>query len=168
MFRKLILSLFLVVLVSACATNEGSGARNVIESMTSQSGKSLPEPSPNFKPTDVLPFSSEQVYKAAVGVLDDARVSILNESKEDGRIATDYVAGPRFTTALGLLGTNSTRYKYLLAIKKSGSGTKLKVTVYLESSGNEVQSWRDVSEDNQTQVHNIQNALIENIEKALR
>ena len=168
MLRKLSVSLLLVVLVSACAIDEGSKARGVVESMTSQRGKSLPAPSPNFKPADVLPFTSTQVYKAAVGVLDDARVSILNESKEDGRIATDYVAGPSFSMAIGLLGSNSTRYKYLISIKNSGRGTTLKVTAYLESSGNEVQSWRDVSADNQTQVRNIQNAMIENIENRLR
>lgn len=155
------------VLISACAMNEGSKERGFVGSMTSQRGKSLPAPSQNFQPTDVLPFASMQVHKAALRALDDARVSILSESKEDGRIATDYVAGPSFDTALGLLGNNSTRYKYLLSIKPSGRGTKLKVTAYLESSGSEVQSWRDVSAENQTQVNSVQNALIENIENAL-
>ncbi|MGR3179031.1 MAG: hypothetical protein ACUZ8E_13345 [Candidatus Anammoxibacter sp.] len=159
--------IFLVVIVSGCAMNEGSKSRAFVESITSRHGKPLPEPSSNFQPTNVLPFTSTQVYKAAIGVLDDGRVSILNENKEDGRISTDYVAGPSFVTALGILGSNSTRYKYLISIKDSGRGTKLKVTAYLESSGNMVQTWRDVSENNQTKVRNIQNALIENIEKML-
>jgi hypothetical protein len=169
MFSKRSLSLFLIILISACAAEEGSKGRSAIESITSQRGKSLPQPSANFQPTDVIPFSPAQVYKAAVGVLDDARVSILNENKEDGRITTDYVAGPSFTVLGGFLGGgNSTRYKYLVSIKSASGGTKLKVTTYLESSGTSFQSWRDVSEDNQTQVRNIQNALIESIEKSLK
>ena len=142
---------------------EGSKSRGVVESMTSQRGTSLPEPSQTYQPIEEIPYPVANLYNAAIEVLDEDRVSIVNENKDGGRIATDYVAGPSYSTALGILGSNSTRYKYLISIKKNGDGAKLMVTAFLESSGNEIQSWRDVSADNQTIVRNIQNALAEKI-----
>ena len=70
--------------------------------------------------------------------------------------------------ALGILGGNSTRYKYLISVQERGRNTKLTVTAYLESSGNQIQSWRDVSADNPQIVSNLQNALTEDIQKHLK
>ncbi len=143
-----------VAFISGCATQVG--------------GKSLPVPSAGFQPTDVLPYAPARVYAASTAALDDASVPILSGNKDEGRIVTDYVAGPELVRVGGLLGGNSTRYKYLITIKASGSGSKLKVAATLESSGTQMQSWRDVSSDNQDVVNNIQNAMTENIEKHLK
>lgn len=146
-----------VLLVSGCAA------------MTQQiGGKALPEPSAGFKPMEILPYSTSAVFRAAVEALEDSGATILQQSKENGRITTDYVAGPTQIAALGLLGGNSVRYKYLVSVKDRAGKTKLTVTVFLESSGNQVQSWRDVSADNPEAVASIQNALIEDIEKRLK
>lgn len=166
---QILLVAVLAAALTACAFNEGSKERGFIESITSSNGKSLPKPSPQYQPREVLPFPSQQVYKAAINTLDDSRISIANESKEDGRISTDYIAGPTFSTAFGILGSNSSRYKYLISVKESGrNSTTLRVTAYLESSGSSIQSWRDVSADNQQIVANLQNALMEDIEKRLK
>lgn len=154
--------------LAGCATNEGGGSRSVVESITSTSGAPLPEPSAGFVPTDPLPHPRAKVFSAAVAVLDEMRVPIVSSNPTDGRITTDYAAGPRYTAALGFLGSNSTRYKYLVNVRDAGRGTKLTVTAYLESSGNSVQSWRDVSADNPAITAKIQNALVERIEKSLR
>lgn len=166
--KKVLFSSLIASTLMGCAMDEGSKGRAAVESMTSTIGKSMPAPSLNFKPLDILPYPTKQVYKEVINILDESRISVLNENKEDGRISTDYIAGPVFVTAGGLLGSNSTRYKYLISIRDISGSTKLKVTAFVESSGNKIQSWRDVSEQNQTQVRSIENALIEKIEKSLK
>ncbi len=129
-------------------------------------GKPMPTASAGFQPTDVLPNPPEQVFSAATAEMDDEGVAITSQSKEDGRITTDYVAGPSMVSAVG--GTNS-RFKYLITVRPSGSGTKLIVHATLESAGtNAAQAWHDVSESNPDAVTGIQHALIEKIEKRLR
>lgn len=138
--------------------------------LVSQHGKALPKPTAGYIPKETLPFPVAQVYKAAVAVLDEDGASILNQDKEDGRIATDYIPGPSFTAAGGLLGSNTLRYKYLINIKEAGQGSKVKVTAHLESSGNKIQSWRDIgdiNDHNRAAVADLENALIEQIEKQL-
>ena len=151
-----------------CATNEGSGTRSAVEAITSTAGTPLPEPSAGFTPTDPLPHAPAKVYAAATAALDAMRIPIVNSSQADGRVTTDYAAGPRYSAAFGLLGSNTTRYKYLVNVRAAGTGSKLTVTAFLESSGNQVQSWRDVSADNPTITAKIQLALIERIEKSLK
>lgn len=124
----------LATLLAGCATNEGSGTRSFVESITSTAGTPLPEPSAGFKPTDPLPHAPAKVFSAAAAVLDEMRIPITNSSQPDGRITTDYAAGPRYSAAFGILGSNSTRYKYLVNVKEAGRGTKLTVTAFLESS----------------------------------
>lgn len=151
---KIFVALFAILLTTGCVQTIG--------------GKALPGPSAGFQPADPLSYPVAKVYKAAIETLDDSRISVLSQSKEDGRISTDYVVGPTQIMALGILGGNSTRYKYLISVQERGRNTKLTVTAYLESSGNQIQSWRDVSADNPQIVSNLQNALTEDIQKHLK
>lgn len=100
--HKLVILLVIAISLAGCAMQEGSKSRGVVESMTSQRGASLPEPSSSYQPVDHLPYPVGKVYEAAIEVLDEGRVSIVNENKDSGRIATDYVAGPSYSTALGI------------------------------------------------------------------
>ncbi len=165
--RQLGLPLLLIALLSACAMNESAEEKNVLDAMTIQKGKPLPKPDPGFKAADVLPYTPLQVYVAAIEVLDAHRIFIAYENKTDGRISTDYVNGPSYVTAYGMLGGYTLRYKYLITLKKVGEQTKLNVTAYLESTRNEGLSWRNVSNENPTQVQDLQNVLIELIEHQL-
>jgi len=154
MKKSISAALFSVALAAGCAQTIG--------------GKAIPNPSAGFQPADPLPYPVAKVYKAAIDTLDDSRIPVANQSKEDGRISTDYIAGPTQIMALGILGSTSTRYKYLISMKDRGHNTKLTVTAYLESSGNKIQSWRDVSADNPQVISSLQNALTEDIEKHLK
>jgi hypothetical protein len=131
-------------------------------------GTSLPEPSQNFAPQTILSSNATDVFDATVSVLDEKRVIIQNQDRSAGRLTTDYITGSTQMTALGLLGTNSTRFRYLIMIKPAEGGARLTVTAFLESSGNAVQSWRDVSADNKEIVRNLEYALIEDIEGRLK
>jgi uncharacterized lipoprotein len=149
------------ILLLGCASSIGCA--------TQVGGKNIPQPSAGFAAKDVLPNPPAQVYAAAKSVLDDDNVAITGESKEDGRINTDYVEGPSSIYAMGILGGNSSRYKYLIKVKPSGSGTKLTVAATLESAGSKyAQSWKDVSSDNPETVTKIQDALVEKIENKLK
>jgi hypothetical protein len=97
--------------------------------------------------------------------LDDARVPIAQENKESGRITTDYIARPTYRAAFGLLGSNTVRYKYRISIRGHSVGSQLRITAFLESSGNKVQSWRDVGSSNKKIIEALQDSLIEEVEK---
>lgn len=161
--KKIVVALLLTGLLSGCESMKGAAS-----SMTQQTGgNELPEASAGYQPAAQLPFPKERVFQAALDTLDDLRITVLTESKDAGRITTDYVAGPTQVVAFGLLGGNSVRYKYTISVKQDGKASKLTVTAFLESSGNKVQSWRDVSADNQQIVTNLQNFLTEKISKKL-
>ena len=155
-------------IVTGCAVSEGSTARNAVAAMTTTAGAGLPQPTVGFKAADQLKHPPEKVYAAALAALDAMRVPVLNSNQAEGRITTDYAAGPRSSTAFGLLGSNSSRYKYSVNIRGVGRDSKLAVTAFIESSGNSIQAWRDVSADNLTATGNIRDALVENIEKNLK
>lgn len=161
--KRLMIIAVLTGLLTACET-----VKDISGAVTQDiGGQAFPEPSPGFEPKATLPYSTAKVYQAALNTLEDENIIIASESKQNGRITTDYIAGPTQMTALGLLGTISTRYKYQINVKQREKGTKLTVTAYLESSGNQVQSWRDVSADNPQAISVLQKALTEKIEKNL-
>lgn len=129
-------------------------------------GQAIPEPRAGFQATNTLPYTKAKVYQASLDALNESGVIILNE-KKDVSISTDYVAGPTQLVALGILGTNSTRYKYLITLSGTDKKVVLNVKAFLESSADTLQSWRDVSGENAGAVKSIQDALIEKIESKL-
>lgn len=146
--------------VSACGT-----APKVI------GGNPLPSPSAGFTPAASLSYSKDKVYEATMAVLADKGIAVVNENKEGGRVSTDYVAGTTQQMGVVVLGTatTSTRYKYLVNISPDGKKkSRLAVKAFLEASSSNVQSWRDISSENQKIVSDIQNSLIESIESKLK
>ena len=71
--------------------------------------------------------------------------------------------------ALGILGTIQTRYKYNINLTKlSKSKTRINIHCILESTGNKMSAWRDISNDNLELVKNLENWLYEQIDTASR
>lgn len=138
----------------------------LFESITSKSGGAeLPRPSEGYKPAKEVSASRERLIGAILEVFDENRISADLIDKQYGRVTSGYVQGPTFSTAFGLLGSNSTRYKFAISMSVSDKrANKLKVVATLESAGDEVTSWRDVSADNREVVANLEGWLYEQIE----
>lgn len=162
MFHKTATALLLVISGAFIAVPANAG---LFESMTSQSsGTELPHPSEGYKPVKEFAVSRDKLIKSILEVFDENSISAESIDKHYGRIASGYVQGPTFSTAFGILGSNSTRYKFAISMSEFGRrATKLKIVAMLESSGNEVQSWRDVSADNREAVIGLEGWLYEQV-----
>jgi|GEM_PF-1432828 len=137
------------------------------EKITSQSGAELPAPSANYVAKTSYKESQKKVLAAVLDAMAKNNVDVLSIDRESGRIASDYVAGPTYTAAFGFLGSNATRYKFNVIVTKEGTKSAVSVTAKLESSGDEVESWRDVSADNKETVTQLRDWMYEKIEKQL-
>jgi hypothetical protein len=126
----------------------------------------MPEPTSAVEPKKEYKASADAVWKAIHDAFDNNRIFVATENKSEGRISTEYIAGQSQMNALGLLGTISTRYKYQIRMTQAGNGmTQIAVTCVLESSGNAMQAWRDISKDNMQIVANLEKWLYQEIEK---
>lgn len=152
-----------VPLFSAAASAEG-----LLEAITAQNDERLPQPSPGYQAKKLLPVTSDVLFQTVLRIFDENRITPGVIDKENGRIVSDYVAGPTFSTAFGLLGSNSTRYKVnIFIVKISKSSSKINVVARIESSGSQIQSWRDVSADNRKVVSDIEDWMYEQIEQGV-
>ncbi len=128
----------------------------------------FPEPSANFVARKDYPASFEAAWKVVHGVLENNRIVVANENRNEGRITTEYVQGQGQMDGFGLLGVISTRYRYAIRISRVGSeNTTINVLANLESSGNKMPAWRDISNDNRGIVTTLENWLYEQIQKRL-
>ena len=128
----------------------------------------FPEPSGSAPPQKEFALAYNQLWQRIERVLDDNRILTTSSDKQSGRIVTDYVQGQGQMTALGFLGVIATRYKYNIRLEKlDQKSTRVNITCVLESSGNEMAAWRDVSRDNSRLVANLERWLYEQIHDSL-
>lgn len=128
----------------------------------------FPQPSENFMPKREYTASFEDSWKNVNDVLNKNRIVVATENKGEGRITTDYIQGQGQADGFGLLGVISTRYKYAIRLARAGSGnTTINVIANLESSGNAMPAWRDISNENRGIVTKLENWLYEQIQKRL-
>jgi len=128
----------------------------------------FPQPSENFTPKKEYAVSFDDAWSNVHDVLNKNRIVVATENKSEGRIATDYIQGQGQADGFGLLGVISTRYKYAIRLARAGGGnTTINVLANLESSGNAMPAWRDISNDNRGIVTRLENWLYEQIQKRL-
>ncbi|MDP2152202.1 MAG: hypothetical protein Q8J66_00885 [Methylotenera sp.] len=144
-----------------------SASAGFAEKITSKSGAELPSPSLNYVAKTSYKESQKKVIAAILDAMSKNNIDVLTIDRESGRVASDYVAGPTYSAAFGLLGSNSTRYKFNVVVSRDGNKSAVNVSVKLESSGDEVESWRDVSADNKETVAKLRDWMYEIIEKQL-
>jgi hypothetical protein len=106
------------------------------------------------------------MWKTVYDVLEDNRMAVAASDKTEGRITTEYVQGQ---SQLFLLSTMSTRYRYVIRLSAAEKGvTRLNIIAYLESSGKQLPSWRDISNENKALISNLENWLYEQIQKRIK
>lgn len=128
----------------------------------------FPEPSNSYTPKSSYSVSFDTMWNAIDDVLQRNRIGIVSSDKSSGTILTDYIQGQSQVNALGLAGSITTRYKYNIRSKPiNNNKSKLSIFCTLESSGNSLTSWRNISNDNKALVSNLEKWLYEQIEKEL-
>ena len=150
------MTMLMVVMLVSCATTLGN--------------TKFPEASQNYDPRKDWRFDMTKLFMLLNNnVLEENRASIASQDKSEGRITTDYIQGVTQMMALGILGTIQTRYKYNINLTKlSKSKTRINIHCILESTGNKMSAWRDISNDNLELVKNLENWLYEQIDTASR
>lgn len=124
----------------------------------------FPTPSVATPPRQEFVATYNQLWGRIARVLEDNRIEVASSDKSSGRMVTEYVQGQSQMTALGLLGTIATRYKYTIRVEKiDPQHTRVTARCVLESSGNEMSAWRDVSRDNSHVVTQLERWLYEQI-----
>lgn len=135
-----------------------------VASISTLEGAQIPEPSPNFAPIEVLPGSPEDVFDVVTDIFDDGGVVIVQADRAEGRVTTDYIAGPT-SYVLGFLGGTVSRYRYLVTIREAEGGSTIRIKTFLESSSADVQSWHDVAGQNPTAMEALRLSLYEAIQE---
>jgi len=128
----------------------------------------FPQAPENFVPKKEYATSFEAAWANVHDVLNKNRIVVAAENRGEGRVTTEYIQGQSQADVLGLLGVISTRYRYSIRIARGANrNTTIDVVANLESSGNAMPAWRDISNDNTRIVTNIENWLYEQIQKRL-
>ena len=153
-FRKILAWIVLLCgIVNGCVTPIG-GAR-------------FPEPTATFQPHREFSLSYNALWERMERVLDTNRIRIASGDKHSGRIVTDYITGQTQMTALALLGVIATRYKYTIRLERlDQQQTRVNINCILESSGDAMPAWRDVSSSNPAVVTRLEHWLYEQIQQA--
>ncbi len=129
----------------------------------------LPKASDGYQPAGSYAFSVDQLWPTLQDVLAGERITVAASNKADGTLTTDYVQGQTQVVALGLLGAQTTRYRYNVRLSRVDSArTKITIIATLESSGSSASQWHDVSKDNPEIVASIERALYEKLERAIQ
>jgi len=131
------------------------------------------QPSAAFSPKRVYAMNQTSALEKLEKTLDEARIPIANQSKSDtsARVSTDYIAGQSALIAGGLVGAQSTRYRYHITLRPTdGDKTSVLITCNIEStikSGSGASQWTDVSPQNPKLTAIRENWLYEQFEKNL-
>jgi hypothetical protein len=151
-----------IVAVSSCLT-----------SCTTIGPADTRQPSATFAPKRVYAVEQNAALQKMEKILDEARIPIASQNKSDSsaRISTDYIAGPTALIAGGLVGAQSTRYRYHITVRPAESQkTSVLITCNVESTikgGSGASQWTDVSNQNQKLTAIRENWLYEQFEKDL-
>ena len=132
----------------------------------------FPKPTEAFAPKRNYSVAYAAAWQKVQFTLDNARISIVSANKDEtvGRIQTDYVDGETALIAGGLVGSQSTRYRYSITVRPDGDKTNIGIVCRLESTfkgGGGASQWTDVSGQNVPRVTQLENWLCEQIEKNL-
>lgn len=131
----------------------------------------FPKPDANFMPKRTYTVSHEKLWQTTLDALDNNRIAVVNSDKADGRIETDYIAGPGEVN-IALAISQLTRYKYSITIRDEGdSSVRLNVICTIEdsmSSTHSTSQWRDVTSQNAALASSLEAWLYEEIEKQLK
>ncbi len=140
-----------------------------------QMGKtSYPEASTNFVPKRTYAVPVATAAGKMAQVLDEQRIVITSQNQADGvtRIQTDYIGGPSYLLGGGLVGSQSTRYRFSINLRPAeGNKTTVQIVPRVESSllqyRGATTQWTDVSGENAPLLTNLENWLFEQFEKQL-
>jgi len=154
------ISLFLIV-VYGCATVEGPATKL--------------QTTPGFVPKKTYNLSYEQMWDKVMSVLRKERMILVQTSKENGIIQTDYIPG--WSVDFGFL-RKTYRYKYQIVFEKiNPSQTRCEISCKLEGKefmrGGESQAveklrpYEDVTFKMKKEVEQLEYWLYEQIEKSL-
>lgn len=133
----------------------------------------LPQPSANFTSKRTYGLSCSNAFPKVEQVLEESRIAIASADKaaDQGRIQTGYIQGSSRLMGLGLVASQSTRYRYSIGMRSPEPGkTAIAIVCKIESTmtGRAGSSqWTDVSGQNTALVSNLENWLYEQIEKKL-
>jgi len=96
---------------------------------------------------------------------------MVNSDKTDGRIQTDYIAGPGEVN-IALAISQITRYKYNISLRDEVDGSvRLSIICTIEDSMSSTQNtsqWRDVTTQNAAVASKLEVWLYEQVENALK
>jgi hypothetical protein len=140
------------------------------EGCVTDNGK-FPTPDSNFTPKRTYSVSHDKLWQATLDALDDNRITVVNSDKVDGRIQTDYIAGPGEVN-IALAISQITRYKYNLSLRDEADGSvRLNVICTIEDSMSTTHStsqWRDVTSQNSVLENRLETWLYEQVEHQLK
>jgi hypothetical protein len=146
-----------LVILCGCATQVGNVA--------------FPQASANFAPKRTYEVEYGKLWDSTLNALEKNRVTVVSANKEAGIIQTDYVEGESSLYALGLVASQSTRYKFNLTLRKQSEGSiKLNIVSKIESTvqgSGATSQWTDVSGQNTALAAKLEAWLYEEIEKGL-
>ena len=168
MYRKktlllvLAISLFLIV-VYGCATVEGPATKL--------------QTAPSFVPKKTYNFNYDQMWDKVMSVLRKEKMMLVQTSKENGIIQTDYIPG--WTVDIAAISRKTYRYKYQIALEKiNPSQTRVEITCKLEvkeflkggsarEAVEQLRPYEDVTYKMKKEVEQLEFWLYEQIEKSL-
>lgn len=155
MKRILIASVCAAALLAGCVTDNNK----------------FPTPAANFTPKRVYAVSHDKLWQATLDALDNNHVGVVNSDKADGRIQTDYIAGPGEVN-IALAISQVTRYKYNITLRDESNGSvRLSVICTVEDSMSNrhgTGQWRDVTSQNAALVNRLETWLYEQVEGELK
>jgi hypothetical protein len=127
----------------------------------------FPTPDANFIPKRTYTISHDKLWQVTLDALDNNRIALVNSDKADGRIQTDYIAGPGEVN-IALAISQITRYKYNITLRDEAEGNvKLNVICTIEdsmSSAHSTSQWRDVTSQNAALEKSLETWLYEQVE----
>jgi len=131
----------------------------------------FPTPAADFVPKRTYAVSHDKLWQATLDALDNSRIPVVNSDKTNGRIQTDYIAGPgQVNIALAI--SQITRYKYNISLRDEANGSiRLNVMCTIEdsmSSTHSTSQWRDVTSQNTTLENKLETWLYEQVENQLK
>ena len=132
----------------------------------------MPQAAVGFAPKKTYSVAYATAWQKVQLTLENSRITILSANKDEsiGRIQTDYIEGASTLIAGGLVGAQSTRYRYSITMRPDGDKTNIGVVCKVESTingGNGASPWTDVSGQNAKLLTQLENWLYEQIEKDL-
>jgi len=131
----------------------------------------FPTPAADFTPKRTYAVSHDKLWQATLDALDNNHIAVMNSDKADGRIQTDYIAGPGEVN-IALAISQVTRYKYNVNLRDETDGSvRLNIFCTVEdsmSSAHSTSQWRDVTSQNAALENRLETWMYEQVEDELK